>query len=868
MGSFMRSFVDRFFRRARTERDLEAELRSHLEMETRLRVERGEAPEAARAAARREFGNQGLVAEVTRDSWGFVRLEQLLQDVRYSVRTLAKSPLHTLAVSLTLAIGIGSTTAVYSLVHGILLRPLPFPSPDRLAAIWEVPPETKKPNPVLLNNFIAWKERSRSFQKMAAFVSQPMNLLGEHDSEQVPGLKVTSEFFAVLGTPPILGRTFRPGEYDRDEPREVILSYGTWVRRFGGRTDIVGKRISIDVSHHEIVGVMPQGFGFPNVQADFYVPLAIDLSDGRNYYVVGRLSDGVSAGAAKVEISGIAGQTARENPALNADWSATVVPLLDQTVRDVRPILFVLFGAVGLVLLLACANIANLLLMRSTRRAREIGMRLALGAGSFRILTHAMVESLLLAAAGGLTGVLLAAGTMSFIKSSLPPSVEIPRLQDVSLDSSVLAFATLATVASAVIFGLMPALQSLKRDLVRELRAAASATPASRRVRNTLVVAEVALSFVLLVGAGLLVRSFVRLTLVDSGFHAEHVLTARMLLLPVSDEADHAEAVREMLRRIRSLAGVTAAGSIGILPMQGSNSGSWFYRADRPDPPLNSRPGGDISIITPGYFRALGIPLLEGRDFDDRDSLHATQVAILNRTAARVLFPNEDAIGKHIRVWWNRSPVVEVVGVVGDIRHSQLNTAPDPCLFLPNDQQPFPFFSLVIRTLGDPGRLAGAVRQQVRAVDQDQGIAEIETMQQLVADSIARPRYEALLFAVFAAVALALSCIGIYGVIAYSVAQRSREIGVRVALGASRQAVFRMILGEGFALTFLGLLVGLCGALALTRFLGSLLFEIQPSDPITLSVAALTLTGVSLLACCFPAQRATGVDPAITLRDE
>ena len=634
----------------------------------------------------------------------------------YAGRILRKSLLLNSIVAITLALGIGGTTAIFTLVHGILLRPLGFPAPDQLVMIWELPPQTEKPNVVLLKNFAAWKERSRSFQSMAAFFALPMNLLGFQTSEQVPGLKVTSEFFTALGTPPLLGRTFRPGEYSRDEPREVVLSYSTWQRLFGGAPGILGKRISINASHHEIVGVMPPGFGFPNVKADLYVPLGIS-GDGRNYLVVARLRAGVSADAAKAEIATIAAHTARENASLNAGWSATVVPLLDQTVGGIRPVLWVLFAAVGLILLLTCANIANLLLMQSSSRAREISVRLALGAGQFRLVRQLLVESLLLATSGGLAGIAFAIGSIHFIRTSLPQNLQIPRLNEVTLDPAVLAFSAGVTILSSVVFGLVPALQSVKRDLIHNLHAATRSITSSRKLRKTLVIGQVALAFILVMAAGLMVRSFNRLSRVNSGFHAEHVLTVSMLLLPVRDETFHANVVRDILQRIRSLPGVTAAGSIGILPMQGTNSGTWYYRADGPEPPPSSRPEGDISIITPGYFRALGISILRGRDFDQRDRSGSAQVAILNQTAARMLFPGVDPIGKRVRVWWNHSPIVQVGGVSVDIRHSQLNSAPDPCLFMPNDQQPFPFSSLVVRTNGDPLALTTVIRRQIREVD-------------------------------------------------------------------------------------------------------------------------------------------------------
>jgi putative ABC transport system permease protein len=864
----LRFVFRRFLKRRQLETDLNDELASHIAMETSQRIQQGESPEAARQSALREFGNLGLVAEVTRSKWGFTGLEHALKDARYATRSFVRTPLFSAIVIVTLALGIGSSTTIFSLLDGILLRALPFPDSNRLMMLWELQPETRKPNVVNLINFAAWKQRSHSFQSMAAFLASPMNLLGDREGEQVPGLSVTADFFETLGVPPLLGRAFRPGEYWTNEPREVVLSYGAWQRLFGGRPDVIGKKISIDASHHEVIGVMPPGFGLPDHPAELYVPQAIEMNEGRNYKVIARLRPGVTPEAAKAEMAALAAQTARENVHKNAGWSAGAVPLLEQTVGSVRPILLIIFAAVGLVLLLACANVANLLMMRASGRVREISVRLALGASRNRIVRQLLMESLLLAGCGGLLGVVLSGAALHVLKTSLPESLHIPRLSEVTLNVPVLLYSAAASLLSAVIFGLGPALQSLQRNVSEDLHESSRSVTSGRKVRRVLVVTEIALALVLVSAAGLMVRSFLRLATVDTGFHVENVLMARMLLLPVQKDEYHADTVRQMLDRIRALPGVTSAGSIGIPPMQGTNSGSWYYRADRPEPDPSARPGGDVSIITPGYFETMRIPMIRGRAFSAEDRAGSLPVAILNQSAALMLFQNENPIGKRLKVEWSDVPVVEIVGVVADIRHSDPGTQPDPCLFMPNDQQPFPFTSLVVRTAGDPARLEHAIREQIRLVDPDQGISKIEAMQQMVSDSIARPRLEAAVLTLFGVIALALASIGLYGLIAFSVAQRTREIGIRIALGATQTSVFRMIIGDGLRLTVTGVIIGLLGVLCLTHFLRSLLFEIQPLDPTTLISVICVLIPVSLLACYVPARRATKADPAAVLREE
>jgi putative ABC transport system permease protein len=861
-------YFRRLFKRQEIERELNEEIASHIAMEIESRVRAGVSPEAARSGAINEFGNIGLVAEVTRNQWGLTWLEQAVQDSRYAVRSFARVPLFSIIVILTLALGIGSSTTIFSLLDGILLRALPFPDSNRLMMLWELPPDARKPNVVNLKNFVAWKERNHFFDSMAAFLNLPLNIRSDRGSEQVPGLAVTADFFSTLGTAPIVGRTFRPGEYWQDEPNEVVLSFKAWQELFSGKSDVIGKTISINREYHEIIGVMPRGFALPNSKAELYVPQAILQNDGRNYSVVARLRPGIAPDVAKAEMATLAYETAREDVELDSGWSATAIPLLEQAVGALRPILVMLFVVVGLVLLLASANVANLLLMKASGRIREISLRMALGASRHRILRQLLIENLLLATCGGLLGVALTALTLHLLKTSLPVNLNIPRLSEVTLSVPVLVYSAAASIFSAVVFGLAPALQSLKLNLVQDLRSSTRSITGGRRMRSAFVVTELALALVLVSGAGLMVRSFLHLINVNTGFHAENVLTVHMLLLPTKNDQQHAQIVREMLNRVRNLPGVVAAGSIGILPMEGTNSGTYYYRADRPDPLPNARPVGDVSIISAGYFEAMRIPMVRGRAFDEQDRNGHPLVAILNQTAARMLFPNEDAVSKRVKVEWNENDVVTVVGVVADIRHEAVDSSPDPCIFMPNEQQPFPFASLVVRSTEDPALIQRAVREQLKAVDPEQGIAKIELMRQMVSDSIARPRLEAQVLSVFGVIALGLASLGLYGLIAFSVAQRSREIGIRVALGASQATILRMVLGDGLRLAIAGVLLGVVGFVSLAQSVRSLLFEVKPLDPVTLISVISTLLVVSLLASLIPAQRATRVDPAAILRDE
>ena len=864
-----RTAIRSVVRRSQCERDLDEELRFALEELAARYERRGMARDAAMRAARLELGHADAIKTQVRDLSPGHALERLWQDLRYAVRGLRRSPGFVAVACMALTLGIGATTAIFTVVHSVLLRPLPFPGADRLVMLWERQPDTGRQNVASMSNFRAWQDSARSFEALAAFRRNPMNLLGGDEPVQVTGAAVSADFFRVLGVAPVVGRTFLPDEDGPAAPPRIVLSHGFWLRRFGGRENVIGQRISVNATHHEVIGVMPRGFSFPDGRVQAFVTLRAGRDDGRNYSVVARLRPDVSLAVAREEMAAIAVQTAEARPQMNANWSATAVPLHEQTVGAIRRPLLVLFAAVGFVLLIACANIASLLLMRATARAREFAIRQALGAGRWRLLHQVLVESLVLASIGAVLGVALAWLSVRAFTRLAPATLGIPRLDEVSIDPWVLLFTAAVAVTTAMLFSLGPALTFSRTERGHsQAPTSRSVVSGYRRLQSAMVIAEVALALPLLIGAGLMVQSFLRLTQVDPGFRAEGVLTVRMLLLPARDRAFHAEFVNETLARVRALPGVTAAGSIGRLPMDGGNSGSWYYRADRPEPPPGRRPSGDISIITPGYFAAMGIRLLKGRDFDDGDRIGSAKVAILNHTAARAFFGDEQAVGKRLKVSWSDAREVEVVGVVSDIRHGQLHTKPYQCLFMPNAQQPFPFSALVIRTAGDPRALVEPVKREVRGVDPDQGVGEIQTMQQLVSDAIAQPKAQGMLLTVFAALALVLTCIGIYGVVAYAVTQRTRELGVRLALGSTPAAAFLLVLRDGLRLTAVGLVAGLGIALWLTRFMQGQLFEVEPLDRAVFVSVTTVLTLVAAAACALPAARVTRLDPTVVLRDE
>jgi len=872
--------IFRWLSRSRENDELDEELRFHLRTEAQLRIDRGEQPDAARRSACRDFGNLTLTQEVTREMWGWTAITRIAQDVRFAVRMLRKSPAFTALALGALALGIGATTAIFSVVDSILLKPLPFADPARLLMVWEVTPSGQRNASVQTQNFLDWRQRNRSFEAIAAMMTIPANLVADGEAVQVPSLRVSGDFFRILGVAPLLGRDIEPEDERFGADCVAVLGHGLWQRQFGSRPAILGQSInlgggSLAGSSCRVIGIMPPGFEFPNQHADLYMPLQIDPAaaprDGRNFQVVARLRPNTPLGAALADMRSIAAQTARERPSMNAEWSATVDSLFEETVGDSRTILLVLLGAAGFVLLIACANVANLLLMRASARSREMSVRIALGARRWRLLHQLTVESLLLAVAGGTLGFLMAWWGVPAILHVLPEDFPLPRLQEIAVNRVVLGFALAISLVCGLFFGIFPALAADRARVAEGLQQGRHGSLSRRTWRNLLVAVELAVAVLLVIGAGLMLRSFILLNQVDPGFRAERLITFRMLLSTPLDQhwQEHRAArVEQMLEGIRSLPMVSSASSIHLLPLSGSQSGSSYYRADRPAPSASANTGGDVSVISDGYFHTMGIAMIAGREFEPRDRRGSPPVAVLNQAAARVLFPGENPIGHRLQADWYPNPLVEIVGVAADVHHHGLELTPKPCLFLAQAQAPSARVSIVVRTSSDPAAAIAAIREQIHRAAPDQGIQDIATMEQLVSSSLARPKLQVTLMTIFGAVALALACLGVFAVLSYSIEQRTREIGIRLALGAAPVSILRLVLREGLSLAAAGIVAGLLAALLLTRYLSSLLYTVRPADPLVYAGVVLLL-GLSAAAGCYvPARRATRVDPTVVLRDE
>jgi putative ABC transport system permease protein len=869
------SRIGNLFRQRKLERDLAAEMASHFEERVDELIESGLSREEAVFQAKRRFGNSTSLLEQGREVWRFAPLENLVRDLRFGVRSLAKSPLFTGMASAILALGIGANCAMFSLIDAVLLRPLPFPDAQRIVVVWERPPHEDRHNPVSPVNYLDWRERMQSFDAIAAVSSFPLNLSGVGEPRAVDGAIVAADFFRVLGVSPLLGRTFNASEDVPNGPNLAVLSYGLWRGHFDGDRSIVGRSIRLHDRAYTVIGVMPEGFDLPYSHADIWVPAEMTRSmkedSGRFLTVIARLRPGVSLQQAGADVAGVAERISKERPLFNRDWSATVTPLYEQTVASVRTALLALFGAVTLVLLIAAANVANLLLMRGTQRQHEIAIRTALGASRSRIVCQLLVESLLLSILGAGIGAAVAYFGLHAIAASLP-QLDLPRASHLGLDAYVLAFSLALCLVTTLMFGLMPALTSSRTDPNDALKQGGqrSSGQRSRTARALLVVFELALSLVLLVGAGVLVQSFLRLTSVARGFRIDHILTMRKFISPGRYEKDpvRAQYLQTILDRVRALPGVEGASSVHFLPMTGSTSGSCFTRADRPEPPVGLAPGANFLIISPGYFSVMGMALLSGRDVNARDTFGHNPVIVVNEAFARQFYPNENPTGKQLNVCWDPPGSGVIVGVVANARQSGLADKPAPTIFLDQVQAPMYFASLVVRTALPSATMAKSVERAIHSVDPNQPVYKIESMEDVMADSVARPRIESSLVALFAGLALLLAAVGLYGVLAYSVNQRTQEIGIRVALGAEPAQLIGEVMRDALRLVLPGIAVGLVGALAITRLLGSLLYEIKPSDPRTLAAVSGVLIIIAMFAAYVPARRAATVDPLTALRYE
>jgi len=806
-----------------------------------------------------------------------------MNDLRYAARQLLKRPSFAVVAIITLALGIGANTAIFSVVYAVLLRPLPYSDPDRI--VTALHDGTKPVSPADFND---WRDQNTVFEQMAAASLWSPNMTSREEPEQIRGLQVTGNLFDMLGCQAAAGRAFTEEEDRKSAEPVVVLSDQLWKRRFGGDSSVIGQTLTLDGQSYTVIGVMPPSFQFPffwATRVELWTPLKLEGADQHRYArflrVFARLKTSSDVTKAQAEMSAIAARIAEAHPDTNTGMGVTVAPLHDRVVGKVRSTLLLLLGAVAFVLMIACANVANLLLARASARQREIALRCALGATRLRIIRQLLTESLLLAITGGVIGVALALLTVQLLVAGLPPDA-LPRQQGIGIDASVLGFTVLLSVVTSVAFGLVPSLQSSKTDLTESLKAGGknqAGDARGRTVRSGLVIVEIALAMVLLVGAGLLTRSFMRLQSIDPGFNAQNLLTMKVSVAGTAHSAKRGEFFREIVARTQSLPGVKSASAINHLPLSGDRWGTPFAVEGQPAPPPGQSPSTTFRFVHPKYFETMGIPLLSGRDFDDRDNLQAQTSIIINEVMARRYWPGEDAVGKRIKLAAAESnaPWISIVGIVKEVK--QEDWAEDARFevyvayyqsqrYLSDPAPHYSYLTLVMRTDSDPMRIAASARREIWAVEPNAPISEVTTMEKVIADEVWQPRLSMFLLGGFAIVALLLATVGVYGVMSYWVSRRTQEIGIRTALGAGSREVIWMIAGQGLRLSLAGVALGLVGAFALTRLMSGMLYEVEATDPATFGALALLLIAVTLIACYLPARRAAHVDPMIALRYE
>ena len=866
------------FHKDRVDQEFSQEIQAYLDMSTEAKLRQGLSPREARRNALLELGGVEQVEERVREIRMGRFIETVWRDVRTGVRALVHSPVFTVVTVLSLALGIGANTAIFSVVNGLLLRPLPYPEAEQIVDVWHTPPQQSFPGldrfSVSPANYLDWKAQSTAFEQMAVYADTGLSLSTSNDPLPLIGAVVSSDFFSVLRTNAMLGRTFTPDEERPGRDQVAVIGHGLWQRAFGANPNIIGQTLTLNSRSFTVVGIMPAGFEFPR-EAELWVPLAWDDNERKtrsihDYLVIARLKQNVSLQQARAEMSTISSRLEQQYREENTGWGAVVTPLREDLVGDVRLALLVLFCAVGFVLLIACANVANLMLARGANRQKEIAVRIALGAGRARLIRQLLTESVLLAVIGGLLGLLLAVwGSKMLVQlGSLPNSGAL------GIDTWALGFTLLVSFAAGIIIGIVPALQFTRTSISEALKQGSGRTggsPIKQHTRKALVISEVALSLVLLIGAGLMIRSFWKLQNVDPGFDTSNALTMSIVLTPSRYSEPHQRLafVDRAMEQIRAVPGVVSVGTTTRVPLGGGGSTQPFSVEGRPAAAIAEQPMAQTRYISPDYFRAIGIPLRQGRFFSDQDRDNSVPVVIISEAMARRFWPGENPIGRRLTPsFHSEQGTREIVGVVGDVKTSGLDADASAMMYLPFKQAPLPFLSFVVRTASTPESLIQPVSKAIYAIDKEQALTDVETMDQVLGKSLSGRRFNMTLLLTFAGVALMLAAVGVYGVMNYTVTLRRRELGIRMALGAAKMDVLRLVLGQGLTLTLIGVGAGLVAAYALTRLMASLLYGVKATDYLTLITVPAVLIAVGLAASYVPARRATKVNPTIALRTE
>jgi putative ABC transport system permease protein len=878
------SRIAAFFGKQKLDGDLDEELRSHIDLAVEENLKHGMTPQQARTAAFREFGGVTQTKEDYRMQRGLPLLETLAKDLRFGMRQLVKSPAFALTAILTLALGIGATTAIFSVVKAVLLAPLPYKDPGRIVAVWTTnAAQGGEPLPSTAGDFAIWKQRSGVFEDLAPSYDDERTLTGQGAPQFLIGYAVSANYLRILGVAPQLGRLFTDREDSPQGPKAALLSDRLWRTTFHADPNIVDRAITLDGIAYTVLGVMPRGFDYPST-VEIWTPSAMAASAYDDFNIpyvriLGRLRPGITLAQAQKTLNDIEAQVATEHPRTDSGNRVVLVPLREQLDGDIRRPLLILMGAVGLVLLIACANTAGLALARNAERQKEIAVRLALGATRGRLLRQFVTESLLLATIGGAAGILLALAGTHFLLRLFPNDVanlNIPKVTQIPMDPGVLVFAFAVTLLTAFLFGIAPVLKGMRTEAsaaMKDSSRGATSTRGSNRSRSAVVVSEIALSLMLLTGAGLVVASFQKVINADLGFQPDHLLSLQLFLpmnrYPSTDPAKRLQFVAAVEKRLSALPGVKSAGTTNFLPLSGFWGTSSFLLRGQAPPKEGQAPEADNRLITPGYLRTMEIPLLRGRNFSDADRAGGLQVAMINQTMAREYFKGKDPVGEGLNLGtWDKPDWWQIVGVTGDVKAFGQDQPTHADIYRPFDQLPFPLVAFTLRTETDPASMVKVAEETMWSVDPNLPVLKAIPMDLLASQTLAVRRASSALISAFAVLALLLACIGIYGVMTHAVAQRRQEIGVRMALGAQRGQVLRMMMGLGVRLTLLGIAIGLTGAFALTRLMASLLFEVNAMNPLIFSCAAMVLAAVAIAASYLPARRAASIDPMRALRTE